>query len=231
MERVHIELRDVTKAYDDHVALDGVSAGIERGEFVFVVGPSGSGKSTLLRLLSRELIAEWGEVCIDGEDLADLPARRLPELRRRVAVVPQDHHLLRSRTVEENVVFGLSVLGWHRRAAQKRAAEVLELVGLGQLSSRMPQMLSGGERQRVAIARAIAPGPEILLADEPTGNLDPQTTASIAVLLDEVARGGCTVVMATHDVRVVDAMRRRVLALHAGELVRDGGGTYAGVVK
>jgi cell division transport system ATP-binding protein len=223
-----IQLRAATKRYADTCALDDVTLDIEAGEFVYLIGPSGAGKTTMLKLLTRELVADDGDVLIDGEDIGSWSGRRLPELRRVVASVPQDHKLLANRTVEENITFALSVLGWRQRTARRRAGDVLDLVGLGAFSRRLPHELSSGERQRVAIARAIAGGPKLLLADEPTGNLDPAATASIAVLLDDVARSGCSVVMATHDVRIVDAMRRRVIALRSGAVVSDGLGAYNG---
>jgi cell division transport system ATP-binding protein len=224
-----IQLENVTKRYGARAAVREVSFEVDAGELVYLIGPSGAGKTTLLKLLTRELVADDGSVRIDGLDVGVLPGRRLPELRRVVASVPQDHQLLANRTVRENVTFALSVLGWGRKSANRRAGEVLELVGIGGLAGRLPAEISSGERQRVAIARAIAGGPKLLLADEPTGNLDPASTASIAVLLDDVARSGCGVMMATHDARIVDAMQRRVVSLRDGTLVSDAIGRYAGV--
>lgn len=222
-----IRFEQVGKTYGDTRALDGVDFTVDQGEFTFLVGPSGSGKTTVLRLLTRELLPDSGTVRIAGADLSRLPPSKIPALRRMVASVPQDHRLLANRTVRENLAFSLSVLGWRRRAALERIDDLLGLVGLPDHGSRYPHELSGGERQRIAIARAVAGGPVVLLADEPTGNLDPVTSVGIVRLLDAIADAGTTVVMSTHDHSVVDAMRRRVIALEHGRVVRHARGGYA----
>ncbi|WP_224389467.1 cell division ATP-binding protein FtsE [Pseudonocardia sp. ICBG1293] len=218
-----IELRDVTKRYpaSGRPALDRVSATVGAGEFVFLIGPSGSGKSTLLRLLLREDVPTSGSILIDGMDVAGLPRRKVPKLRQRIGCVFQDFRLLPKRTVAGNVAFALEVLG--RRPSEIRVAvpELLEMVGLQGKAERLPHELSGGEQQRVAIARASVNRPPLLLADEPTGNLDPETGREIMQVLERINRAGTTVLMATHDSSIVDAMRRRVIELSDGGVLRD----------
>ncbi|WP_261565389.1 cell division ATP-binding protein FtsE [Frankia gtarii] len=224
-----IVLSSVSKWYPNGArpALIDVSAEIGAGEFVFLVGPSGSGKSTLLRLLLREERATSGQVIVAGRDVARIADRRVPQLRRIVGCVFQDFRLLPNRTVAANVAFALDVVGRPRHVVRSVVPEVLELVGLGEKADRYPDELSGGEQQRVAIARAFVGRPRVLLADEPTGNLDPTTSIEIMSLLDAVHRAGTTVIMATHNASLVDAMRRRVLELGDGALIRDeAGGRY-----
>ncbi|WP_261554763.1 cell division ATP-binding protein FtsE [Frankia tisae] len=224
-----IVLSSVSKRYPNGArpALIDVSAEIGAGEFVFLVGPSGSGKSTLLRLLLREERATSGQVIVAGRDVARIADRRVPQLRRIVGCVFQDFRLLPNRTVAANVAFALDVVGRPRHVVRSVVPEVLELVGLGEKADRYPDELSGGEQQRVAIARAFVGRPRVLLADEPTGNLDPTTSIEIMSLLDAVHRAGTTVIMATHNASLVDAMRRRVLELGDGALIRDeAGGRY-----
>ena len=218
-----IVLETVTKRFaaGTRPALADVSVSIDRGEFVFLVGASGSGKSTLMRLVTREEVASRGEVTVAGRDLNRLPAWRVPALRREMGCVFQDFRLLPGKTVFANVAFALEVTGRSRVHVRTAVPEVLDLVGLGGKEQRLPHELSGGEQQRVAIARAFAAKPPILLADEPTGNLDPSTSVGIMRLLDRINRIGTTVVMATHDSDVVDAMRRRVIELDDGRVVRD----------
>jgi cell division transport system ATP-binding protein len=218
-----ISVDEVTKRYpaNPRPALSDVSLTIERGEFVFLVGTSGSGKSTFLRLLLREELPTSGSVTFAGRDLNRLPARKVPALRRQIGCVFQDFRLLPNRTVADNVAFAMEVIGRPRSAVRTVVPEVLELVGLAGKGQRMPEELSGGEQQRVAIARAFVNRPQVLIADEPTGNLDPNTSVGIMRLLDRINRTGTTVVMATHNAEIVDAMRRRVVELDAGELVRD----------
>jgi cell division transport system ATP-binding protein len=217
-----IRLRDVTKVYEGGtVAVRDLSLDINRGEFVFLVGPSGSGKSTVIRLLLREEPVTRGTIWMAGKDITRLPAGKIPYLRRSVGTVFQDFKLLPNRTVAENVAFALEVLGRPRSVIGPQVAQVLELVGLGDKADRYPRQLSGGEQQRVSIARAFVNRPPILLADEPTGNLDPATSVGIMRLLDRINRSGTTVVMATHDHAIVDAMQRRVVQLHEGRMVRD----------
>lgn len=218
-----IRFDNVSKTYpkQNRPALRDVSLEIERGEFVFLVGSSGSGKSTFLRLLLREERASHGHVHVLGKDLGKLSNWKVPQMRRQVGTVFQDFRLLPNKTVGENVAFALEVIGKPRGQIRKTVPEVLELVGLGGKEDRMPGELSGGEQQRVAIARAFVNRPMLLIADEPTGNLDPQTSVGIMKLLDRINRTGTTVVMATHDQQIVDQMRKRVMELEKGRLVRD----------
>jgi cell division transport system ATP-binding protein len=217
-----IKLIEVRKEYKGGiVALDRVDLDIEKGEFVFIVGPSGSGKSTFLRLLTKEEDPSSGEVYVAGKNLANLPKWRIPYLRRNVGCVFQDFKLLPNKTVFENVAFGLEVIGRPRSVVQRQVPQILELVGLGEKLDRFPDELSGGEQQRVSIARAFVNRPLILVADEPTGNLDPATSVGIMRLLDRINRTGTTIVMATHDHAIVDSMRRRVVELENGNIVRD----------
>ena len=217
-----IKTVEVRKEYKGGIkALDGLSLDIEKGEFVFVVGPSGSGKSTFLKLLTKEEEPSSGEVYVAGKNLSNLPRWRVPYLRRNVGCVFQDFKLLPNKTVFENVAFGLEVIGRPKTVVQRQVPQILELVGLGEKLDRFPDELSGGEQQRVSIARAFVNRPLILIADEPTGNLDPATSVGIMRLLDRINRTGTTIVMATHDHAIVDSMRRRVVELEAGQVVRD----------
>jgi cell division transport system ATP-binding protein len=217
-----IKTREVSKVYKGGIrALDDISLDIEKGEFVFIVGPSGSGKSTFIKLLTKEEDPTSGQVYVAGKDLASLPRWRVPYLRRNVGCVFQDFKLLPNKTVFENVAFGLEVIGRPRNVVRRQVPQILELVGLGEKLDRFPDELSGGEQQRVSIARAFVNRPLILVADEPTGNLDPATSVGIMRLLDRINRTGTTVVMATHDHAIVDSMRRRVIELESGQMVRD----------
>ncbi|MFM9142293.1 MAG: cell division ATP-binding protein FtsE [Actinomycetota bacterium] len=218
-----IKFESVTKVYSksDRPALDNVSLDVEKGEFVFLVGLSGSGKSTFLRLVLREEKPTSGKIHVAGKDLTTLSNWKVPELRRQVGTVFQDFRLLPNKTVSENVAFTLHVLGFSRKEIEREVPEVLELVGLEDKGDRKPGELSGGEQQRVAIARAYVSNPAILIADEPTGNLDPATSVGIMKLLDRINREGTTVVMATHDSGIVDQMRKRVIELDAGHVIRD----------
>jgi cell division transport system ATP-binding protein len=202
-------------------ALDDISVDIADGEFVFLVGASGSGKSTFLRLVLRENRPSRGSVQVAGKELNRLASWKVPALRRQIGTVFQDFRLLPKKTVAENVAFALQVIGEPRAQVRQRVPEVLDMVGLGGKADRLPDELSGGEQQRVAIARAVANRPALLIADEPTGNLDPATSVGIMKLLDRINRTGTTVLMATHDSSVVDQMRKRVIELAGGELVRD----------
>jgi cell division transport system ATP-binding protein len=202
-------------------ALSDVNVEIEKGEFVFLVGTSGSGKSTFLRLVLREARPTRGHVMVAGKDLNRLASWRVPQMRRQIGTVFQDFRLLPNKTVKENVAFALQVIGKPRNHIRKTVPEVLELVGLSGKEDRLPDELSGGEQQRVAIARAFVNRPMILIADEPTGNLDPATSIGIMKLLDRINRTGTTVVMATHDASIVDQMRKRVIELENGLVVRD----------
>jgi len=218
-----IRLENVSKSYKTSTrpALDQVSVEVDRGEFVFLIGPSGSGKSTFLRLLLREDVPTRGDVYVSDWNVAKLPRRKVPRLRQRVGCVFQDFRLLPNKSVAENVAFALQVIGKPERTVRKVVPEVLELVGLAGKANRMPRELSGGEQQRVAVARAFVNRPLVLLADEPTGNLDPDTSQDIMLLLERINRTGTTVLMATHDPTIVDSMRRRVVELDNGRLVRD----------
>jgi len=218
-----IRFENVTKVYAPGArpALDGITLEIEREEFVFLVGASGSGKSTFLRLVLREERATSGAVFVAGRELSSLSSWKVPGLRRQIGAVFQDFRLLPNKTVFENVAFALQVIGRPRHQIMSNVPEILDLVGLAGKEKRRPHELSGGEQQRVAIARAMVNRPPILLADEPTGNLDPTTSLGIMRLLDRINRTGTTVVMATHDDEIVDQMRKRVIELATGELVRD----------
>jgi cell division transport system ATP-binding protein len=218
-----ILLDNVTKLYPSQTrpALDGITVEVERGEFVFLVGASGSGKSTFLRLILREELPTGGKVWVAGKDLNRLSNWKVPGLRRQIGTVFQDFRLLPNRTVAGNVAFALEVIGRPRSQIKRVVPEVLELVGLEGKEGRMPDELSGGEQQRVAIARAFVNKPAILIADEPTGNLDPATSVGIMKLLDRINRTGTTVVMATHDAAIVDQMRKRVVEMEMGHVVRD----------
>jgi len=217
-----IRFENVNKVYKGDVgALKDVSVEIAKGEFVFLVGPSGSGKSTFLKLLLRDEVATAGRVLVAGRDIGRLGTWKVPQLRRNIGCVFQDYKLLTNKTVYENVAFALEVIGRPKHIVRTQVPQILDLVGLSKKSDNFPSELSGGEQQRVSIARAFVNRPLILLADEPTGNLDPATTVGIMRLLDRINRTGTTVVMATHDQRIVDAMRRRVMELDHGSLVRD----------
>jgi cell division transport system ATP-binding protein len=218
-----IRLEHVSKSYrtSTRPALDDVTVAVGKGEFAFLIGPSGSGKSTLLRLLLREEVASTGNVYVADLNVGRLSQRRIPQLRQRVGCVFQDFRLLANKTVSENVAFALEVIGKPRHTIRKVVPEVLELVGLEGKADRMPHELSGGEQQRVAIARAFVNRPLVLLADEPTGNLDRDISHEIMLLLERINRTGTTVLMATHDHTIVDSMRRRVVELHLGQVVRD----------
>ncbi len=217
-----IKLENVTKVYKgDVVAVKDGSFEIGKGEFVFLVGPSGSGKSTLLRLLNREEEPQAGHIHVAGKDIGDLSSWKIPYLRRNIGSVYQDYKLLSTKSVYDNVAFALQVIGRPRHVIKTQVPAILELVGLAKKHKNIPNELSGGEQQRVSIARAFVNRPLILLADEPTGNLDPATSVGIMRLLDRINRTGTTVVMATHDRSIVDTMRRRVIELDRGTIIRD----------
>ena len=217
-----IVLHNVCKTYPNGVqALDNVELQIPERDFVFLVGPSGAGKSTFIRLLIREELPTSGRVFIDGQDLARLRRSQIPHLRRKVSVIFQDFKLLPHKTVFENVAFALEVSGYSHTDVQQMVPETLDLVGLTDKADRYPNLLSGGEQQRVAIARALVRRPSILVADEPTGNLDPDTAAQTVQLLVRVNALGTTIVFATHNSELVNTLRRRVVALEGGRIVRD----------
>jgi len=217
-----IRFESVTKTYKGGVtAVKDLTLQIDKGEFVFLVGPSGSGKSTCFRLLMKEEVADTGRIWVGDRELSALSSWKVPYLRRNIGCVFQDFKLLPYKTVYENVAFALEVIGKPRSVVRQQVPQILDLVGLAKKADNLPNELSGGEQQRVSIARAFANRPLILLADEPTGNLDPANSAGIMRLLDRINRTGTTVVMCTHDYGIVDLMRRRVVELNRGVLVRD----------
>jgi len=218
-----ISTSNVSKSYKTSTrpALDDVTVSVDKGDFVFLIGPSGSGKSTFMRLLLKEETPTSGDIHVADFHVNRLSSRRVPKLRQSMGCVFQDFRLLQQKTVVENVAFALEVIGKPRSMIKRTVPEVLDLVGLGGKSDRLPTELSGGEQQRVAIARAFVNRPLVLLADEPTGNLDPDTSQDIMMLLERINRTGTTVLMATHDNHIVDSMRRRVIELDNGRVVRD----------
>jgi cell division transport system ATP-binding protein len=224
-----ISISNVSKQYRGSArpALNNVSLEIAKGDFVFLVGASGSGKSSLMRLMLREDVPSKGSVNVLGENLVGIPSRRVPFFRRRLGVVFQDFRLLPNKTVAQNVAFSLEVIGKSQGFIQEAVPEVLRLVGLEGKADRLPNELSGGEQQRVALARAIVNKPALLLADEPTGNLDPATSQDIMALIERINLAGTTVIMATHDRGIVDRLKKRVIELKDGEIIRDQiGGSY-----
>ncbi|WP_410512575.1 cell division ATP-binding protein FtsE [Paenibacillus sp. BR2-3] len=217
-----IEMQDVWKTYPNGThALQGVSVKIDRNEFVYIVGPSGAGKSTFMKLIYREELPTKGQISVGGFNIGKLKPRKIPYVRRNIGVVFQDFRLLPRLTAFENVAFAMEVIEAPKKVIKKRVNEVLDLVGLRSKANREPSQLSGGEQQRIAIARAIVNNPSVIIADEPTGNLDPETSWGIMQLLDEINFRGTTIVMATHNKDIVNKMRKRVLAIENGNIVRD----------
>ncbi len=217
-----IHMKNVSKIYDNGaVALDRASVDIESGEFVFIVGASGAGKSTFIKMLFREELPSSGELVVNGHDIRRMKRKEVPYLRRELGVIFQDYRLLPDKTVFENVAFAMQVIEAPRRLMQRSVNSVLDVVGLRDKYKCFPHQLSGGEQQRVAIARAIVNDPAIVIADEPTGNLDPETSWDIMDIFTRINRAGTTIVMATHDKAIVDTMRRRVIAIEDGRIVRD----------
>lgn len=224
-----IEFKNVTKQFEDagNIALSNASFTIDNGEFVFLVGSSGAGKTTITKLIMRETNVTEGEILLDGIDITKLPDKEIPYLRRKMGVVFQDFRLLEDRTVYENVEFAMRVVGAGSREIRKRVPEVLNEVGLNFKAKMYPRQLSGGEQQRVALARALANHPLILIADEPTGNLNPKTAMEIMEVFDEINRMGTTIIMATHAKDIVDVMKKRVIEVQDGNIIRDEvGGEY-----
>lgn len=221
-----IRFEHVTKLYDDNSGLENVSVEIEDGEFVFLVGPSGAGKSTFIKLILKERDADSGRIQVGDYEVTELPEKLIPQLRRRIGIVFQDFRLLPKKTVFENVAFAMEILYERKSVIKKRVQQALALVGIEDKAERYPQELSAGEQQRVAIARAIINNPKLLIADEPTGNLDPATTDEIMQLLLEINRLGTTVLMITHAKDIVDKMNKRVIAIDSGRIVRDEYGMY-----
>ncbi len=218
-----IEFKNVTKVYEDNgtLALENVSFKINKGEFVFLVGPSGAGKSTLTELIIHEEVATYGEVIVNDFILSEIKKNDIPYLRRSIGMVFQDFRLLPNKTVYDNVAFAMQVIGASRKEIRRRVPSVLSMVGLSEKAKMKPNQLSGGEQQRVSIARAMVNNPPVIIADEPTGNLDPDTAAEIMQLFEEINRSGTTILIATHAKEFVDNMKKRVLAVENGSLVRD----------
>jgi len=217
-----IIMKDVHKKYPNGVtALSGITINIDKGEFVYIVGPSGAGKSTFIRLMYREVAINDGELLIDGTDLSNLKDKEVPFLRRKIGIIFQDFKLLSKLSVYENIAFALEVIEESPQKIRKRVMEVLDLVGLKNKSRSLPNELSGGEQQRVSIARAIVNNPKIVIADEPTGNLDPETSWEIMRIFEEINFRGTTVIMATHSKEIVNTIKKRVIAIENGLIVRD----------
>lgn len=217
-----IKLKNVSKVYkNNHIALSNVSISIGKGEFVFVVGPSGAGKSTFIKLLMKEIEPTSGDIIVNGIEVVKLKRKEVPFYRRNIGVVFQDFRLLPDKTVFENVAFAMQIIETSSRDIKKRVPQVLALVGLANKTSQYPSQLSGGEQQRVVLARALVNNPKLLICDEPTGNLDPDTSWGIMELLDDINKSGTTIVMATHARDLVDKMKKRVIAIEKGVVVRD----------
>lgn len=217
-----LRMTDVSKVYPGgNVALQDINVHIEPGEFVFVVGPSGAGKSTFIKMLFREVLPTTGSIFVNGVDILELTPKEIPYMRRQLGIIFQDYRLLTDRTVYENVAFAMQVIETPHRKIKRRVLNVLDLVGLRHRANAYPNELSGGEQQRIAIARAIVNDPLLVIADEPTGNLDPDTSWDIMEIFKEINATGTTIVMATHDKEVVDAMGKRVIAIESGRIVRD----------
>ncbi|WP_027087282.1 cell division ATP-binding protein FtsE [Cohnella panacarvi] len=217
-----IDMQDIWKTYPDGTtALQGINVVIDRNEFVYIVGPSGAGKSTFMKLIYREEVPTKGQISVNGFNIGKLKHRKIPFVRRNIGVIFQDYKLLPKLSAYENVAFAMEVIETPRRVIRRRTMEVLELVGLKHKANSLPAQLSGGEQQRVAIARAIVNNPAVIVADEPTGNLDPETSWGIMKLLEEINFRGTTIVMATHNKEIVNTLRKRVIAIERGSIVRD----------
>lgn len=225
-----VQMNDVKMVYEntDAVALDGIDFTINEGEFVFLVGPSGSGKTTIIKLITGELAATSGEISVNGFDLGSIKRRRLPKLRRTLGVIFQDFRLIDKMTVYENVAFAMRIVGASNKEIKKRVPQMLELVGLADREKRFPAELSGGEQQRVAIARALVNNPRMIIADEPTGNLDPVRSLELMLLLEKINELGTTVLVVTHEKELVNAFSKRVIAIDSGKVISDGMDGYYG---
>lgn len=221
-----IKFEHVTKTYRTNVGLDDVSVNIEKGDFVFLIGPSGAGKSTFIKLILKEIDADEGSIVVDGKEVTSMSNREVPELRRKVGTVFQDFRLLPKKTVFENIAFAMEVLHKSKKQIRKQVPQVLSLVGITDKAHKYPDELSAGEQQRVAIARAIINNPIVLIADEPTGNLDPDTAAEIMDLLEQINLRGTTIVMVTHAKDIVDRMKKRVISIEKGKIISDREGVY-----
>lgn len=222
-----ITFEHVTKRYSSNVGVDDVNIHINKGDFVFLVGPSGAGKSTFIKLIMKEIEADEGSIKVMGKEIVGLPARKLPEHRRNIGMIFQDFRLLPNKTVYENVAFAMEIVHKSPRQIRKQVPRALSLMGISSKADMFPDELSAGEQQRVAIARAIINKPSMLIADEPTGNLDPATAWEIMTLLEEINKRGTTVVMVTHAKDIVDRMKKRVVAIESGKIVRDTVGEYS----
>lgn len=217
-----IDMKDVWKTYPDGThAIRGITLKVESGEFVYIVGPSGAGKSTFMKMIYREERPTQGQLFVNGFDLDKVKARKIPHLRRNIGVIFQDFRLLPKLTVFENVAFAMEVIETPKKLIKNRTTEVLEMVKLADKAGSLPTQLSGGEQQRVAIARAIVNSPSVIIADEPTGNLDPETSMGIMKLMEDINYRGTTIVMATHNKEIVNTMRKRVIAIEKGQVARD----------
>lgn len=216
-----LEFRNVTKEFGNIIALEDISFEIEEGEFIFISGHSGAGKTTLLRLILRELIPEYGEILLEGEDITKFPRKKVPKLRQNIGVIFQDYKVLPERTVRENVEVALAVLGLPQDEWDSRVEHVLKLVGLGDRSNLFPSQLSGGELQRVSMARALVVNPKIILADEPTGNLDWDTADKLMELFEKINEEGKTILMATHNKMLIDRMGKRVIEIKGGKVINE----------
>ena len=225
-----VQMNDVKMVYEntDAVALDGIDFTINEGEFVFLVGPSGSGKTTIIKLITGELAATSGEISVNGFDLGSIKRRKLPKLRRTLGVIFQDFRLIDKMTVYENVAFAMRIVGASNKEIKKRVPQMLELVGLADREKRFPAELSGGEQQRVAIARALVNNPRMIIADEPTGNLDPVRSLDLMLLLEKINELGTTVLVVTHEKELVNAFSKRVIAIDSGKVISDGMDGYYG---
>lgn len=221
-----IVFNNVTKYYKSNVGLEKVSVRIKKGDFVFLVGPSGAGKSTFIKLILKEIDADSGSILVRGNDVTQLSNRQVPKLRRNIGIVFQDFRLLPKKTVYENVAFAMEIIHQPKKLIEKHVPQVLSMVGIAEKANKYPDELSAGEQQRVAIARAIVNRPRILIADEPTGNLDPDTAWEIMQLLDQINKRGTTILMVTHAKDIVDKMGKRVIAIEKGHVVRDEFGAY-----
>jgi len=221
-----ITFENVTKTYNSNIGLENASVHIQKGDFVFLVGPSGAGKSTFIKLILKEINADSGSIKVGDKEVTKLSNREIPELRRKIGIVFQDFRLLPKKTVYENVAFAMEILHKSKRQIRKRVPQVLSLVGISDKADKYPDELSAGEQQRVAIARAIINNPTVLIADEPTGNLDPDTATEIMDLLNQINITGTTIVMVTHAKDIVDRMQKRVIAIEHGHIVRDEFGQY-----
>ena len=222
-----IKFEDVTKKYGSNIGIEDVTVSIDKGDFVFLVGPSGAGKSTFIKLILKEVCEDKGRIHVNGMEVTRLSNRQIPKLRRSIGIVFQDFRLLPNKTVEENVAFAMEILHISSRTIRRNVPQVLNLMGISSKAKKYPHELSAGEQQRVAIARAVINNPTVLIADEPTGNLDPDTAWEIMQLLDQINRRGTTILMVTHAKDIVDRMGKRVIAIDKGKIVRDDrGGTY-----